>query len=136
MSDAYEAAGYVVDLAKRLVERCEALKLKGKKRDDECLSFWLGAAQGAILAGNARMGQHLGTIGAMIISVRGSFAVAELASKTPAAPRSTMTPEEASRAIRARVNGVFDDPDLKKIGPLSATLAEDVAEIIRCVPTI
>ncbi len=136
MSDAYEPAGYVVDLAKLLVERCDALKLKGEKRDDECLSFWIGAAQGATLAGNARMGQHLGTIGAVIISVRGSFAVAELASKPPVAPRTTLTPEQATSAIRARVNGVFDDPDLMKIGPLSPSLAMDVAEIIRRVPTI
>ena len=129
MSDEIQPPSYVIELAKRLVERCYALNLKGKKRDDECLSYWLGAAQGAMLAGNAQMGQHLHT-GAMIIAVRGHFEVAVLANKTRPAPPTPLTAEQALRAIRARINGVWDDPDLQKLGPLSEYASEDVLGIL------
>jgi hypothetical protein len=45
-----------------------------------------------------------------------------------------MTPEQAFRAIKARINGVFDDPDLMSIGALSSNPIEDLHYILEQVP--
>ena len=135
MSD-NQPSDYVVDLAKRLVEHCAASTRTGSKRDDYCLHYWNGVIRGAALAGTAKMAEHLATIAIMFVSVDGYYAVAAMAAPGDAPDPSTMTMSEAARAIRARVDGVFDNPDLMKIGPLSTNLDEDVAEILRRVPKV
>lgn len=66
-------------LAKRFIERAEALQLKGRRRDNAALDYFVGAAVLAELNGDADLSNHLGTISALIISVRGFFGVKELA---------------------------------------------------------
>jgi hypothetical protein len=68
-------------MAVKLIERAAALGLKGKKRDDAALDYFVGAAAGAELAGDAKLACHLGVVSAMIISVRGYIGVAELAAE-------------------------------------------------------
>lgn len=71
----------VKTIAERFVERSSALGLKGKKRDDAALDYFLGAAAGAELAGDVQMACQLGLVSAMIISVRGYAGVVSLASE-------------------------------------------------------
>jgi hypothetical protein len=68
-------------IAQRFIERAEALNLKGKKRDDAALDYFVGAVAGAEMAGDTKLAEHLGVIAAMMISVRGYFAVREIAEK-------------------------------------------------------
>lgn len=44
----------------------------------------------------------------------------------------TYTPEEAIRAIEARVTGDFTSPQLERLGPLSASPIKDIKRIVRC----
>ena len=75
-------ADHVQTIAKRFIERAEALELKGKKRDDAALDYFCGAAAGAELAGNAQLATHIGVVCATMLSVRGFFAVKELATRS------------------------------------------------------
>ncbi|WP_353645717.1 hypothetical protein [Mesorhizobium sp. WSM2239] len=43
-----------------------------------------------------------------------------------------MTPTQAIHILRARLNGVWDDPELEKLGPLG-TLRQDVERILSMV---
>jgi hypothetical protein len=72
-----------------VVERVQALQLRGRRADDECLAYWLGAAAGAETAGDASMARHLVTIGAAVIAGRGYVEVARLARATPIDPPAT-----------------------------------------------
>ena len=49
---------------------------------------------------------------------------------SPKKDKKLFTKSEAIQAIRARINGIFDDPQLKKIGPLTETIA-DISRIER-----
>lgn len=40
------------------------------------------------------------------------------------------TPLEALQAIRSRINGVWDDPQLEKLGPLFPDTQEDILRIL------
>lgn len=51
----------------------------------------------------------------------------------PLDDRVNLTKEQAFNAIRARINGVFDNPDLLRIGALSVDSDEDVLRIIQMV---
>lgn len=44
--------------------------------------------------------------------------------------RPQLTPEQALRAIEARIQGKFDDPDIKAFGPLSTDSEQDILEMI------
>lgn len=44
-----------------------------------------------------------------------------------------MTPREALQAIRARIDGVYDDPQLMRIGALSIDPEEDIRTILDMV---
>jgi hypothetical protein len=68
-------------LAKLFIERAEHLGLKGKKRDDEALSYFVGAVQGARAAGADDLAEHLGRISYLVIAVRGYFGVNEIANR-------------------------------------------------------
>ena len=66
-------------LAQKFIERAEALKYKGKARDNAALDFFCGAAAMAELAGDLPMYRHLGNIIVTMIAVRGYMAVRQLA---------------------------------------------------------
>lgn len=71
----------VTGLAQRFIERAEALGYKGKARDKAALDYFVGAATLADLQANHALAQHLGTVSALIVSVRGYFGVRELAAE-------------------------------------------------------
>ena len=66
-------------IATRFIERAAALELKGKKRDDAALDYFVGAAAGAELAGDGKLAAQLGAVAVMIVAIRGYIGVAELA---------------------------------------------------------
>lgn len=66
-----DTPNYITTLAKSIVERCNALDLKGKKRDNECLALWIGAIHGARLAGNEDMANHFERMAVYLIAIRG-----------------------------------------------------------------
>jgi hypothetical protein len=72
-------------IAAKCVERAAALHLKGKRRDDAALDFFVGAAAGAELAGDTALAPHIGMTAAMLVSVRGYLAIAELPREKDAA---------------------------------------------------
>lgn len=72
---------YLVKASQLCVERCQALKLKGRRADNECLSYMLGVAVGMRLAGNPKMAHHVETVSAWIIAVRGYMEVAIMAKR-------------------------------------------------------
>ena len=41
-----------------------------------------------------------------------------------------MTKSQALRAVKARIDGRWDDPDLVAIGPLCESVAEDIVYIL------
>lgn len=65
-------------LAKKFIERSNALKYSGVKRDNAALDYFCGAASMAELSGNVPLMEHLTRI-TLLIAVRGYIAVAELA---------------------------------------------------------
>lgn len=65
------ATAELYNLAQHIIERAEALGLKGKKGDDMALDYIIGAAVGARIAGNEKIAGHFACVAAMIISVRG-----------------------------------------------------------------
>ena len=69
------------ELAKRFVERAEALGYKGKERDDAALDFFCGAAVGAEIIGNQAEADRIGRVAVMMVSVRGYIAIKELAAE-------------------------------------------------------
>lgn len=90
LSDAERQAGVlrrahsmqvVKQLALRFIERAEALNYKGKKRDDAALDFFCGAACVIEANGDPDLADHIGRVAVMLISVRGYFAVRELAAR-------------------------------------------------------
>jgi hypothetical protein len=66
-------------LAKKFIERSNALKYSGVKRDNAALDYFCGAASMAELSGNVPLMEHLTRIITLLIAVRGYIAVAELA---------------------------------------------------------
>jgi hypothetical protein len=70
---------YAKTISARFIERADALQLRGKRRDDAALDYFVGAAAGAELAGNINLGKHLGTVALLIVSIRGYKAVEEMA---------------------------------------------------------
>ena len=58
-------------IAKTFEERAEALRYKGKARDNACLDFWCGAAALAEASGQQELANYLGRVAIMVISVRG-----------------------------------------------------------------
>ena len=59
------------ELALKFVERSNALQLRGKKRDDAALNFFVGASLGACLAGDLELGNHLSNLAVFTLSFRG-----------------------------------------------------------------
>lgn len=57
------------------------------------------------------------------------------AQRTHPEGRPAMTAEAALRAITARIEGVYDQPDLLAFGPLG-DLKHDIKEIAACVPSV
>ena len=53
------------------VERAKACDLKGKKRDAALIDYMCGAYQALTLAGRADDANHVGTMLAMVFTVRG-----------------------------------------------------------------
>jgi len=70
---------YLLVLSRQCVERMEALKYKGKRRDDAVLDFFCGAAQGLSWAGNAEAAAHVGQRNYMVLAYRGYSEVLRLA---------------------------------------------------------
>lgn len=70
-----------IDLSRRIVARCEAMELKGKKRDDATLNLWIGAIHGAHIAGNAEIAGYLERVAVMVICVRGFSEVKHMAAQ-------------------------------------------------------
>jgi hypothetical protein len=66
-------------IAERFRERAAALNLKGKKRDDAALDYFVGAAVGAELAGDADLAQAIALAATLIVSVRGFIGVSDIA---------------------------------------------------------
>ena len=66
-------------LAKRFVERAEALEMKGKKRDCAALDYFCGATTAAELSEQPALAAQLASICVLIISIRGYKGVLELA---------------------------------------------------------
>lgn len=46
----------------------------------------------------------------------------------------TLTVSEALSAIKARIDGEWDNPALVKFGPLSTSVNDDILSIMECVP--
>ena len=65
----------------KMVERADALNLKGKKGDDDAIAFLAGAATALIATGNVKDGDFVGGYVAMVISVRGLMEVRLIANK-------------------------------------------------------
>ncbi len=65
-------------IASYFIERSNALDLKGVKRDDAALNFFLGAATGAYVCCNYPLGDHLNIVSAMVITTRGFKGVKSL----------------------------------------------------------
>jgi len=70
-------------LAIMFIERSESLGLKGKRRDDAALEYFCGAYAIATVQEDAPLAEHLGRTMTMMVSVRGYFAVRELAAGHP-----------------------------------------------------
>lgn len=68
-------------LARRFIERSEALNYKGKRRDSAALDYFIGAASALELAGHHEVANHLKMASVLIIAPRGFFGIKELASK-------------------------------------------------------
>lgn len=81
----------------KMVERADALNLKGKKGDDDAIAFLAGAATALIETGNVKDGEFVGGYVAMVISVRGLFEVRMIAHRAKEAERDAQ--------ILARVEG-------------------------------
>ena len=69
------------ELSIKMVERANALGLRGKKRDDATLDFFVGAVNALYLAGKKKDADHIATVTAMILQTRGFDEVARLAWK-------------------------------------------------------
>lgn len=67
-------------LCKQFVARAEALGLKGKKRDGALMEFMCGSYAALQAAGHAEA-EHVGTVIAMIFSVRGFSECQKIASE-------------------------------------------------------
>jgi hypothetical protein len=72
-------APYLVQLSRQCVERMDWLQLKGKRRDDAAIHFFVGAAQGLAYAGLADAANHVGTWNSMVLAYRGYSEVLRLA---------------------------------------------------------
>ena len=72
-------APYLLVLSRLCVQRMEALKYKGKRRDDAVLDFFCGAAQGLAWAGNAEAAAHVGQYLYMVLRIQGYSEVLSLA---------------------------------------------------------
>ena len=66
-------------LCRLLIERVDALKLKGKKADSEALAFVVGAMSGARIGHDEALASHLQAI-VFLVSIRGMFEVRRIAS--------------------------------------------------------
>ena len=66
-------------LAQRFVGRAAETRMRGKKRDEASLEFFLGAAALAEAQGDEPLCQHILKISGWMISIRGFKAVEELA---------------------------------------------------------
>jgi len=58
-------------IARGIIDRAVALNLKGKKRDDMALDYWVGAARAAEALGHEEEAAHLRTVAVMLIATRG-----------------------------------------------------------------
>lgn len=68
-------------LAQYFIERATALGLKGKRRDDAALTYFLGAAALAEINGDGVAYNRLGTVAALLIAPQGYAAVLRIASE-------------------------------------------------------
>lgn len=72
-------APYLFQLSRQCVERMGALGLKGNRRDDATIHFFVGAAQGLAWAGQADAAAHVATWTSLVLAVRGYAEVLRLA---------------------------------------------------------
>jgi hypothetical protein len=75
-------------LSIKFVERATALNLKGKARDNECLSFFVGAHAAMEMADHPEA-EYVKTCGALIICIRGYGEVARIAKNAQDAEKET-----------------------------------------------
>ena len=78
----------LIETCKSLVERCDALGLKGKKADNEAVTYFCGVYTGLRLAGKEEDAAYIGRMVAIVIAVRGMSEVRRIlaeAAKEPAA---------------------------------------------------
>lgn len=61
----------ITRLARAFRDRSEAIGLKGKKRDDAALEFFLGAAMGLHIEGHEDASQHVLRVASWLIATRG-----------------------------------------------------------------
>lgn len=73
-------AAIVKRVAVDFVERAEALGLKGKKRDDAALDYFLGAAAIARAQDNKPLENHIGRVALLVIATRGFKGVQDIVS--------------------------------------------------------
>ena len=69
------------ELATAFVQRSEYLGLKGKKRDDEAVAYFVGAASVLNIVGRTKESEQLSLFAAHVLAYRG-FRAVELATTT------------------------------------------------------
>ena len=72
-------APYFIQLSRQCVERMGALRLKGTRRDNAAIHFFVGAAQGLAYAGLTDAARHVGVWTSLVLAVRGYAEVLRLA---------------------------------------------------------
>lgn len=124
----------VAKLARHMIERAEALNLKGKKRDAETIAYFVGASRALFLAGLTDESSHVATITMCFLVVRGYAALPELAAVKATAPATTETFQQVLAA--ADEMEVRHDPqtwltDVLDEAIAAAPTTADAGEIIR-----
>lgn len=77
-------AKLIYRLSAKFVERANALGLKGKRRDDDAITYFCGAAQMADLTGQTALCSTLATLLGLVISTRGYKEIEHMAKLAPA----------------------------------------------------
>ena len=72
-------APYLIQLSRQCVERMDWLQLKGKRRDDAAIHFFVGSAQGLAWAAQAEAAAHVAQWTSLVLAVRGYAEVLRLA---------------------------------------------------------
>jgi len=81
--EARERREKIAGIAKAFIERAKALGLKGKRRDDEAVAYFLGAYALATMDAKRThddaLAKHIGTVTELCVATRGYSAVERLA---------------------------------------------------------